>query len=189
MRCVPSGEMCLELACAALLALARCRRSRQQRRGSRISQIRRPGRRISARLRLVVAASGHRQNAQQIPLNKQSCGDARADGRNIRGATIRTGNVAAVWWTGQFAAFATRARGWDVTVFLGGVGAAKKPEGRTLARHPLLGATANVYAVAQGSLAIWASRPRRSRQDRPRRAQRSAEIRNGAITNARSSSR
>src|SRR6185437_9134465 len=55
-------------------------------------------------------------------------------GVNIRGATIRTGNVAAVMVTGNLPPFGTQGTRMDVTV-------------SSLA-------DANVYAVAQGSVAI-----------------------------------
>jgi flagellar P-ring protein precursor FlgI len=73
-------------------------------------------------------------------------------GVNIRGATIRTGNVAAVMVTGNLPAFATQGTRMDVTV--SAMGDAKSLQGGTLLVTPLLGADGNVYAVAQGSLAI-----------------------------------
>src|SRR4029079_2351099 len=71
---------------------------------------------------------------------------------NIRGATIRTGNVAAVMVTGNLPAFATQGTRMDVTV--SALGDAKTLQGGTLLVTPLLRADGNVYAVAQGSLAI-----------------------------------
>jgi flagellar basal body P-ring protein FlgI len=73
-------------------------------------------------------------------------------GVNIRGATIRTGNVAAVMVTGNLPAFGTQGTRMDVTV--SALGDAKNLQGGTLLVTPLLGADGNVYAVAQGSLAI-----------------------------------
>jgi flagellar P-ring protein FlgI len=73
-------------------------------------------------------------------------------GVNIRGATIRTGNVAAVMVTANLPPFGTQGTRIDVTV--SALGDAKSLQGGTLLVTPLLGADGNVYAVAQGSLAI-----------------------------------
>src|SRR5258707_863167 len=73
-------------------------------------------------------------------------------GVNIRGATIRTGNVAAVMVTGNLPAFGTQGTRMDVTV--SALGDAKNLTGGTLLVTPLLGADGTVYAVAQGSVAI-----------------------------------
>jgi flagellar P-ring protein precursor FlgI len=73
-------------------------------------------------------------------------------GVNIRGQTIRTGNVAAVMVTGNLPPFGTQGTRMDVTV--SAMGDAKSLQGGTLLVTPLLGADGNVYAVAQGSLAI-----------------------------------
>jgi flagellar P-ring protein precursor FlgI len=71
---------------------------------------------------------------------------------NIRGQTLRTGNVAAVMVTSNLPAFSTQGTRIDVTV--SALGDAKSLQGGTLLVTPLLGADGNVYAVAQGSLAI-----------------------------------
>jgi flagellar P-ring protein precursor FlgI len=73
-------------------------------------------------------------------------------GVNIRGQTLRTGNVAAVMVTGNLPAFSTQGTRLDVTV--SALGDAKSLQGGTLLVTPLLGADGNVYAVAQGSLSI-----------------------------------
>src|SRR5215212_7329998 len=73
-------------------------------------------------------------------------------GVNTRGATLRTANVAAVMVTANLPAFSTQGTRVDVTV--SALGDAKSLQGGTLLVTPLLGADGNVYAVAQGSLAI-----------------------------------
>jgi flagellar P-ring protein precursor FlgI len=73
-------------------------------------------------------------------------------GVNIRGQTLRTGNVAAVMVTANLPAFGTQGTRIDVTV--SALGDAKSLQGGTLLVMPLLGADGNVYAVAQGSPAI-----------------------------------
>src|SRR3974390_1553438 len=102
---------------------------------------------------LVVGLNGTGDTLNNIPFTKQSL-QAMLErmGVNIRGATIRTGNVAAVMVTGNLPAFATQGTRMDVTV--SALGDAKNLMGGTLLVPPLLGADGNVYAVAQGSLAI-----------------------------------
>jgi flagellar P-ring protein FlgI len=102
---------------------------------------------------LVVGLNGTGDTLNNIPFTKQSL-QAMLDrmGVNIRGATIRTGNVAAVMVTGNLPPFGTQGTRMDVTV--SALGDAKNLQGGTLLVTPLLGADGNVYAVAQGSLAI-----------------------------------
>jgi flagellar P-ring protein FlgI len=102
---------------------------------------------------LVVGLNGTGDTLNNIPFTKQSL-QAMLErmGVNIRGATIRTGNVAAVMVTGNLPAFGTQGTRMDVTV--SSLGDAKNLMGGTLLVTPLLGADGNVYAVAQGSIAI-----------------------------------
>ncbi len=102
---------------------------------------------------LVVGLAGTGDTLNNIPFTKQSL-QAMLErmGVNIRGATIRTGNVAAVMVTGNLPAFGTQGTRMDVTV--SALGDAKDLRGGTLLVTPLLGADGNVYAVAQGSVAI-----------------------------------
>src|SRR6187200_248496 len=102
---------------------------------------------------LVVGLNGTGDTLNNIPFTKQSL-QAMLErmGVNIRGATIRTGNVAAVMVTGNLPAFGTQGTRMDVTV--SALGDAKNLQGGTLLVTPLLGADGNVYAVAQGSLAV-----------------------------------
>ena len=102
---------------------------------------------------LVVGLNGTGDTLNNIPFTKQSL-QAMLErmGVNIRGATIRTGNVAAVMVTGNLPPFGTQGTRMDVTV--SALGDAKDLRGGTLLVTPLLGADGNVYAVAQGTLAI-----------------------------------
>ncbi len=102
---------------------------------------------------LVVGLNGTGDTLNNIPFTKQSL-QAMLErmGVNIRGATIRTGNVAAVMVTANLPAFGTQGTRIDVTV--SALGDSKSLNGGTLLVTPLLGADGNVYAVAQGSLAI-----------------------------------
>ena len=102
---------------------------------------------------LVGGLNGTGDTLNNIPFTKQSL-QAMLErmGVNIRGATIRTGNVAAVMVTGNLPAFGTQGTRMDVTV--SALGDSKNLQGGTLLVTPLLGADGNVYAVAQGSVAV-----------------------------------
>jgi flagellar P-ring protein FlgI len=102
---------------------------------------------------LVVGLNGTGDTLNNIPFTRQSL-QAMLErlGVNIRGSTIRTGNVAAVMVTANLPAFGTQGSRIDVTV--SALGDSKSLQGGTLLVTPLLGADGNVYAVAQGSVAI-----------------------------------
>src|SRR5580698_10077294 len=102
---------------------------------------------------LVVGLNGTGDTLNNTPFTKQSL-QAMLErmGVNIRGATIRTGNVAAVMVTSNLPPFGTQGTRIDVTV--SALGDSKSLQGGTLLVTPLLGADGNVYAVAQGSVAI-----------------------------------
>ena len=102
---------------------------------------------------LVVGLNGTGDTLNNIPFTKQSL-TAMLErlGVNVRGQTLRTGNIAAVMVTANLPAFATQGTRIDVTV--SALGDSKSLEGGTLLVTPLLGADGNVYAVGQGSVAI-----------------------------------
>ncbi len=102
---------------------------------------------------LVVGLNGTGDTLNNIPFTKQSL-QAMLErlGVNIRGAQIRTGNVAAVMVTANLPPFGTQGTRMDVTV--SALGDSKSLQGGTLLVTPLLGADGNVYSVAQGSVAI-----------------------------------
>jgi flagellar P-ring protein precursor FlgI len=102
---------------------------------------------------LVVGLNGTGDTLNNIPFTKQSL-QAMLErlGVNIRGANIRTGNVAAVMVTANLPAFGSQGSRIDVTV--SALGDAKNLQGGTLLVTPLLGADGNVYAVGQGSVTI-----------------------------------
>src|SRR6195256_2273816 len=102
---------------------------------------------------LVVGLNGTGDTLNNIPFTRQSLiAMLERLGVNVRGAQMRTGNVAAVMVTANLPAFATQGTRMDVTV--SALGDSKSLQGGTLLVTPLLGADGNVYAVAQGSLAI-----------------------------------
>src|SRR5258708_3727285 len=102
---------------------------------------------------LVVGLNGTGDTINNSPFTRQSL-QAMLErlGVNIRGQTIRTGNVAAVMVTANLPAFSTQGTRIDVTV--SALGDSKSLQGGTLLVTPLLGADGNVYAVGQGSVAI-----------------------------------
>src|ERR1700712_2949847 len=102
---------------------------------------------------LVVGLNGTGDTLNNIPFTKQSL-TAMLErlGVNIRGQTLRTGNVAAVIVTANLPAFGTQGTRIDITV--SALGDSKSLQGGTLLVTPLLGADGNVYAVGQGSVAI-----------------------------------
>src|SRR5919199_2268641 len=102
---------------------------------------------------LVVGLNGTGDTLNNAPFTKQSL-QAMLErlGVNTRGQNLRTANVAAVMVTANLPAFATQGTRLDVTV--SALGDAKSLQGGTLLVTPLLGADGEVYAVAQGSVAI-----------------------------------
>jgi flagellar P-ring protein precursor FlgI len=102
---------------------------------------------------LVVGLNGTGDTLNNSPFTKQSL-TAMLErlGVNTRGANLRTANVAAVMVTANFPAFGAQGTRVDVTV--SALGDSKSLQGGTLLVTPLLGADGEVYAVAQGAVAI-----------------------------------
>ncbi|MDQ0441708.1 flagellar basal body P-ring protein FlgI [Methylobacterium persicinum] len=102
---------------------------------------------------IVVGLNGTGDTLNNIPFTKQSL-QAMLErlGVNTRGATMRTQNLAAVMVTANLPPFAAQGTRIDVTV--SSLGDAKSLQGGTLLVTPLLGADGEVYALAQGSIAI-----------------------------------
>lgn len=102
---------------------------------------------------LVVGLNGTGDTLNNAVFTRQSL-EAMLErlGVNTRGNNLRTDNVAAVMVTANLPAFSTHGTRIDVTV--SALGDASSLQGGTLLVTPLLGADGEVYAVAQGSLAI-----------------------------------
>jgi flagellar P-ring protein precursor FlgI len=102
---------------------------------------------------LVVGLNNTGDSLNNSPFTRQSL-QAMLErlGVNIRGAQLRTGNVAAVMVTANLRAFSTQ--GTRIDVVVSALGDAKSLQGGTLLVTPLLGADGNVYAVAQGTVAV-----------------------------------
>ncbi len=145
------------VACAALLALALALPATPARATSRIKDLANiEGVRQNQLVGygLVVGLNGTGDTLNNAPFTKQSL-QAMLERMGVKiapGVTMRTGNVAAVMVTGNLPPFGTQGTRMDVTV--SSLGDAKNLQGGTLLVTPLLGADGNVYAVAQGSVAI-----------------------------------
>lgn len=102
---------------------------------------------------LVVGLKGTGDGLNNSPFTKQSL-QAMLErlGVNTRGQTINTKNVAAVMVTANLSAFATQGTRLDVNV--SSLGDSSSLQGGTLLVTPLLGADGEVYAIAQGRVAV-----------------------------------
>lgn len=102
---------------------------------------------------LVVGLSGTGDNLKNTVFTKKGLTDfLERLGVNVQGADIKTKNIAAVTVTASLPPFARLGTRIDVKV--GALGDAKSLKGGTLLATPLLGADGNVYAVAQGAIAL-----------------------------------
>jgi flagellar P-ring protein FlgI len=102
---------------------------------------------------LVVGLAGTGDSLKNSPFTRQSL-EAMLErlGVNVRGSQLGNENVAAVMVTSNLPPFATQGTRIDVNV--SALGDASSLQGGTLLVTPLMGATGEVYAVAQGQVAI-----------------------------------
>ena len=102
---------------------------------------------------LVVGLNGTGDSLNNSPFTRQSL-QAMLErlGVNTLGETVRTANVAAVMVTANLPAFS--AQGSRIDVNVAALGDSDSLQGGTLLVTPLLGADGEVYAIAQGSVAI-----------------------------------
>ncbi|MFP5513768.1 MAG: flagellar basal body P-ring protein FlgI [Alphaproteobacteria bacterium] len=102
---------------------------------------------------LVVGLNGTGDSLNNSPFTEQSLtGMLERMGVNTRGTNLRTKNVAAVMVTATLGAYAAQGTRIDVTV--SAMGDAKSLLGGTLLVTPMMGADGEVYAVAQGPIAV-----------------------------------
>jgi len=102
---------------------------------------------------LVVGLNGTGDSLNNAPFTQQSLiGMLERMGVNTRGANLRTKNVAAVMVTANLPAYA--AQGTRIDVGVSAMGDSKSLLGGTLLVTPLLGADGEIYAVAQGPIAV-----------------------------------
>lgn len=102
---------------------------------------------------LVVGLNGTGDSLNNTPFTRQSL-QAMLErlGVNVRDTNLRTDNVAAVMVTANLPPFA--AQGTRIDVSVSALGDAGSLQGGTLLVTPLVGADGEVYAVAQGTLAV-----------------------------------
>jgi len=100
-------------------------------------------------------------------------------GVNTRGASVNTKNVAAVMVTANLTAFAVQGSHLDLTV--SAMGDAKSLQGGALLATPLLAADGQVYALAQGPVAIGGFSAQGQGASVTRGVPTSGHISNGAI--------
>jgi len=102
---------------------------------------------------LIVGLSGTGDNLQNAVFTQKGLTDfLERLGVNIQGANLKTKNIAAVTVTANLPPFSRQGSKIDVKV--SALGDAKSIRGGTLLATPLLGADGNVYAVAQGAVAM-----------------------------------
>ncbi len=102
---------------------------------------------------LVVGLNGTGDSLKNSPFTQQSLiAMLERLGINIRDQNLNTGNVAAVMVSATLPAFSNQGSRIDVTV--SALGDAESLQGGMLLVTPLLGADGEVYAVAQGPVAI-----------------------------------
>ncbi len=102
---------------------------------------------------LVVGLNGTGDSLNNSPFTKQSITAMMERlGINTRNMPMRTANVAAVMVTANLPAFSTNGSRIDVKV--SALGDSKSLQGGELLITPLMGADGEVYAVAQGAVAI-----------------------------------
>ncbi|WP_428700527.1 flagellar basal body P-ring protein FlgI [Stappia sp.] len=129
---------------------------------------------------LVVGLRGTGDSLRNAPFTRQSL-EAMLErlGVNTRGFNLNTQNVAAVMVTANLPAFSTQGTRIDVSV--SALGDSESLQGGTLLVTPLLGADGEVYAIAQGPLAIGGFAAQGDAASVVRGVPTSARIANGAL--------
>ena len=129
---------------------------------------------------LVVGLNGSGDSLKNAPFTQQSLQTMLERlGVNTRGSTMQTKNVAAVMVTANLPAFA--AQGTHIDVSVSAMGDAKSLQGGTLLVTTLLGADGQVYAIAQGPVAIGGFSATGDAASVTRGVPTSGRIANGAI--------
>ncbi len=129
---------------------------------------------------LVVGLRGTGDSLTNSPFTEQSLkGMLERMGVNIRDASVKTKNVAAVMVTATLPPFSAQGSRIDVTV--SAMGDAKDLMGGTLLVTPLMGADGEVYSVAQGQLTVGGFEAQGAATSVSKGVPTSARISNGAI--------
>ena len=129
---------------------------------------------------LVVGLNGTGDNIKSVDFTKESLISMLDQiGINARGGQIKAKNVAAVMVTANLPAFARQ--GSRIDVMVSAIGDAKDLQGGTLLATPLVGANGEVYALAQGQVAVNAVSARGATESVIKGVPTSGRIANGAI--------
>lgn len=129
---------------------------------------------------LVVGLNGTGDSISSMAFTEESLiGMLERLGVNTRDGKIKTKNVAAVMVTGSLPAFARQGTRIDVTI--SALGDAKSLQGGVLLVTPMLGADGEVYAIAQGQVAISGFSAQGDAQSVVKGVPTSGRIANGAI--------
>lgn len=129
---------------------------------------------------LVVGLDGTGDSLNNTPFTRQSLqGMLERLGINTRDTNLRIANIAAVMVTGNLPAFATQGTRMDISV--SAMGDATSLQGGTLLVTPLHGADGEVYAVAQGPVAISGFKAEGQASTITRGVPTAGRIANGAI--------
>ena len=129
---------------------------------------------------LVVGLNGTGDNIKSVDFTKESLISLLDQiGINARGGQIKAKNIAAVMVTGNLPAFARQ--GSRIDVMVSAIGDAKNLQGGTLLATPMVGANGEVYALAQGQVAVGASAARGATQSVVKGVPTSGRIASGAI--------
>lgn len=129
---------------------------------------------------LVVGLNGTGDNIKSIDFTKESLISMLDKiGINARDGQLKAKNVAAVMVTANLPAFARQ--GSRIDVMVSALGDAKNLQGGTLLATPLVGANSEVYAVAQGQVAVAGAAARGATQSVVRGVPTSGRIASGAI--------
>jgi len=129
---------------------------------------------------LVVGLNGTGDRVRNTPFTRESLVSMLERlGVNIRHEQLQTDNIAAVMVTASLPSFATQGGRMDVTV--SALGDAESLRGGILLVTPLLGADGDVYAIAQGSVAVNGFAARGQAASLTRGVPTSGRIANGAV--------
>ena len=129
---------------------------------------------------LVVGLNGTGDALRNAPFTQQALQTMLERlGVNTRGEIVNTKNVAAVMVTANLPPFSAQGTHIDVTV--SAMGDAKSLQGGTLLATPLLGADGEVYALAQGPIAVGGFSAEGAAASVTRGVPTSGRIANGAI--------
>lgn len=129
---------------------------------------------------LVVGLDGSGDRIQNTPFTRESLVSMlERMGVNIRSEALDTENIAAVMVTANLPPFATQGARVDVSV--SALGDAESLRGGTLLVTPLHGADGEVYAIAQGSVAVSGFAARGAAASVTRGVPTNGRIANGAV--------